>query len=201
MSWVDFFRSLPPQYQAKARQDWMAYQSEIRRPKAPAEATPAESEFAQPSPVADPGASGEQQEFGFMESPQQFLQKLRDGVNQFGRSFNVQTIRPYNNAIQHALRAIKSLSQQPNLDPAVREQGEELLRLFQNIQASDAADTQLVNQLGQVAFQLGQAANAYQPGVASNPVTRAPAPVSQPQPYARAASLTAEVSSAARLLQ
>lgn len=113
-------------------------------------------------------------------TPQQFLARLRNGVNQFGRQFNQTTIRPYNNAIQHALRAVKSLSQMPEISPEIEQQGEQLLSLFQNIQAAGAEDAQLINQLGQVAYQLGQAAGAYQSGSATDVETRAPAQPVQP---------------------
>lgn len=169
------------EHRVKAIQD----QKAARKPQNPVAEAP---DPVAPDPVAeasDPGGPmGEQGEFNFMESPQQFLQRIRDGVNQFGKQFNIKTIRPYNNAIQHALRAVKSLSQQPDISPDIRDRGEQLLQLFQQIQAGDAEDAKLVQQLGQLAYQLGQSAGAYQPGsgAASNMQTRGPEPQPQPQP-------------------
>jgi len=158
-------------------------------------------------------------------TPQQFLARLRDGVRQFGQQFNQSTVRPYNNAIQHALKAIENLSQAPEISPEIERQGDKLLKLFQDIQASDAEDVKLVNQLGQIAYALGMSAGAYQPGAATNMQTRAPQqaqptkeqPQEQPKEglwqrmqrhipsWSRAAetnvTLTAEVGSAARLLK
>lgn len=211
MGWTDFFQSLPPEYQNKARQDYQEYRSNAATPT-PEQEPVVDEPVTEPSvpgaTVSEPGAAGGQEQFPFMENPQKFLQRIRSGVVQFSNAFNNQTIRPYNNAIQHALRAIKNLSQQPDISPDVRDRGEQLLQIFQQIQAGDAEDAQLVRQLGELAYQLGQAAGAYQPGAASNMQTRGPQPASQPSfwqkmfPRSRAANtLTAEAGSAARLLQ
>lgn len=119
---------------------------------------------AAPQTAANPG---EQMTLPFGDRPQgsnpaDFIRRLRDGVNLFGKQFNVQTIRPYNNAIQHALKAVKSLEGMPDISPELEQSGNELLQLFQSIQASAAEDTQLVNQLGQLAQQLAVSAGAYQ---------------------------------------
>lgn len=178
-TWQQFFESLPPDYQNKARQDWYGYQKDIasrRKPAAP-KTVPEVSNLG--------GPEGEQMSFPFTQTvtPQQFLARLNDGVKQFGRQFNQTTIRPYNNAIQHALRAIQNLSKMPDISPEIEQAGEELLNKFQEIQAGDAEDALLVQQLGQLAFQLGQSAGAYSSGAATNLQTRGPQqPPQQPQP-------------------
>lgn len=112
------------------------------------------------APMADVpnpgGPMGEQTEFGFQQGPdpKAFVELLRGKIREFGNQFNIQTIRPYNNAIQQSMQAINNLAKMPNLSPEVEQIGNQLMQLFQSITAGDAEDAQLVNQLGGLAQQL-----------------------------------------------
>ncbi len=173
-TWQQFFESLPPNYQNKARQDWYKHKKDIasqRKSSDPVTAPTEEGDAPNPG-----GAEGEQATFPFAQpgaSPQDFLTRLRGGVKEFGNAFNIQTIRPYNNAIQHALRSIQTLSKLPEIPLETVRAGEALLKKFQEIQAGDAEDALLVQQLGELAQSLASAAG-YAPGTATNLRTRAP---------------------------
>jgi hypothetical protein len=91
------------------------------------------------------------------QNPQEFIQNLIAGVDQFGKQFNIQTIRPYNDAIRQALTSIKSLATLPTLSPEIEQTGNQLLQLFEDIKASDAEDAQLIDQIRQLAQQLAMA--------------------------------------------
>jgi len=147
------------------------------------------------------------------ESPQQFLQRIRNGVNQFGKQFNEKTIRPYNEAIQLALQAIKALSSS-NITPEIMDKGNQLLERFQQIHADNAKDNQLVLQLGDLASQLY---NSLDPSITERDPSAPPVvspenaspggytggilPGQRFNQYASTAFLTAKIGSASQLLE
>lgn len=191
--WTQFFRSIPPEYQEKAARDWAQYRSQQAKAKPGSFGSPAAPSEA-PAPEA-PAAAPEVAPEAIRADPQEFLQRLRSGINQFGRQFNTQTIRPYNAAIQQSLKALDNLAKMPSLSPEVEQIGEQLLQIFQAIQASDAEDAQLISQLGQVAQQLAasstsaaltpEAPGAFAPGwyeQATEPVAEEAPPINRPRP-------------------
>lgn len=137
MKWQDFFESLAPAYQNKARQDWYQYQQEVaarRAPEPAIEEPVAESPVKplrpetitnelmggpNPAPVGDPDAFGAGIP-GVTQAPEivpttpaqtdptQAIQALMQSARRFGSQFNNE-IRAYNQHIKQVHQSIAML--------------------------------------------------------------------------------------------